>query len=55
MRKIDSNLRRELESYQRAGHTLESAIATIKGSSRRGMGKALDALAQPQAAASRHA
>jgi hypothetical protein len=49
MRKIESSLRREIESYLRAGYTQEGAIAAIKGSSRRGMGKVLDALAQPLA------
>lgn len=44
MRKIESSIRREVESYQQSGHSLESALDTIRSSGRRGVTSLLDAM-----------
>lgn len=44
MRKIQSSLRREVEGYQRSGHSLESAVATIRQLGRPGIAPLLDAM-----------
>lgn len=44
MRKIEDSLRREVESYQRCGHTLSSALRAIRQTNRRGIEPLLNKL-----------
>ena len=49
MRKLQSNLQREIEGYMRAGYSRDAAILEIRRGDRRGIDSLLNALDMPKA------